>query len=46
LRKTDRGVGLDGKGVRGLLREGAADLGAPGRDNQYGYGLVNVAEKV
>jgi len=38
--------GLDGEGVRGLLREGALDLGAPGRDSQYGYGLVNVAEKV
>jgi len=37
---------LDGEGVRGLLREGAVDLGAPGRDSQYGYGLVNVAEKV
>jgi len=38
--------GLDGEGARVLLREGALDLGTHGRDNQYGYGLVDVAESL
>jgi len=36
---------LDAEGVRGLLRKGGVDLGAPGRDSQYGYGLINVADE-
>ncbi len=32
------GISLDG--ARGVLRRGVRDLGAGGRDTQYGYGLV------
>lgn len=37
---------LDNKGIRALLQEGAIDLGLVGNDEQYGYGLVNVANAV
>ncbi len=37
---------LDSQGIRALLQEGAIDLGIAGRDEQYGYGLVNVADAV
>jgi subtilisin family serine protease len=33
---------LDSQGIRALLRKGTIDLGLPGKDDQYGYGLVNV----
>lgn len=32
--------------LENLLLDTATDLGAPGRDDQYGYGLVNAAEAV
>jgi subtilisin family serine protease len=35
--------GLSGDEVRGILASTATDLGAPGRDNFFGWGLVNPA---
>ena len=35
------GTTTDAKGVRQRLQQTADDLGAPGRDTQYGFGLVN-----
>ncbi len=36
-----RNPSLTPDGVRGVLQMTADDLGTPGRDNYYGYGLVN-----
>jgi len=38
--------GINNEGIRSLLNNGAVDLGAHGKDNQYGYGLANVADEV
>lgn len=38
--------GLDPAGVRMILKATATDLGAPGRDDVYGDGLVNAAAAV
>ncbi|MDN5344338.1 MAG: hypothetical protein PWQ18_449 [Clostridia bacterium] len=36
-------AGLTAGGVQALLEDTAVDLGAPGRDDTFGYGLVNAA---
>jgi hypothetical protein len=38
--------GWSNKKIRAQLQDTADDLGEPGRDSEYGYGLVNAAEAV
>ncbi len=39
-----KGVVIDPDAVRSVLQNSAEDLGAPGRDDIYGWGLVNAAD--